>query len=77
MEPEIKEFFRRLVSTMSYLVLWMGVNIAIGIRYGYAFPEDRVHWSNIVFYIWVLISLSALIWFYTRLWKKPIEHLND
>ena len=77
MEPAIKEFFRRLVTTISFLVLWMTINIAIGIKYSYAFFEDKIHWSNIIFYIWAIASLAALIWFYTRLWKKPIEHLND
>jgi hypothetical protein len=77
MEPGIKEFFRRLVTTISFLVLWMVVNIAIGIQYGYGFFEGKIHWYNIVFYAWVLLSLAALIWFYVRLWKKPIENLND
>jgi len=77
MEPSIREFFKRLVTTISLLVLWMSVNIAIGIRYNYAFFEDKIQWSNIVFYVWVLVSLFALIWFYVSIWKKPIEHLND
>jgi hypothetical protein len=77
MEPGIKEFFRRLVTTISLLVLWMAINIAIGIQYGYGFFEDKIHWYNIVFYAWALLSLAALIWFYVRLWKKPIENLSD
>ena len=77
MEPGIKEFFKRLVTTISFLVLWMAINIAIGIKFGYGFFEDSIHWYNIVFYVWVIVSLAALIWFYTRLWKKPIENLND
>jgi hypothetical protein len=77
MEPGIKEFFKRLVTTISFLVLWMAVNIAVGIKLGYGFFEDNIHWYNIVFYVWVILSLVALIWFYARLWKKPIENLND
>ncbi len=77
MEPEIREFFKRLVTTISLLILWMAVNVTIGIKYNYAFFEDSVHWYNIVFYIWLIATFVALIWFYKKLWEKPIENLND
>lgn len=77
MEPEIREFFKRLVTTISLLALWMAVNVTIGIKYNYAFFEDSIHWYNIVFYIWLIATFVALIWFYKKLWEKPIENLND
>ncbi len=77
MEPGIREFFKRLVTTISLLILWMAVNVTIGIKYNYAFFEDSVHWYNIVFYIWLIATFVALIWFYKKLWEKPIENLND
>ena len=77
MEPGIKEFFRRLSLSIGLCVFWMAINMAIGIKYGYAFFEDNIHWSNIVFYTWVMVSFIALIFLDIRIWKKPIEHLDD
>ena len=77
MEPGIKEFFRRLVTTISLLILWMMINVTVGIKYGCAFFDDGIRLSNIIFYIWFVGSFIALIWFYVRLWKEPIENLHD
>ena len=77
MEPGIKEFFKRLVTSISLLVLWMMINLVIGIKYNCGFIEDKVHWYNIVFYIWLVASLIVLIWTFKKIWEKPIEDLND
>jgi len=77
MEPGIKEFFRRLSLSIGLCVIWMGINITIGIKYGYAFFENKILWSNIVFYIWVIASFIGVIFLYMNIWKKPIEHLDD
>ena len=77
MEPGIKEFLRRISASVGMCVIWMAINMTIGLKYGYAFFEDKIHWDNIIFYIWVIVSLAALILFYIKLWKKPIEHLDD
>jgi hypothetical protein len=77
MEPGIREFFRRIVTTISLLILWMMINVTIGIKYNAAFFETKVHWYNIAFYIWLVISLVALIWLCLKTWQKPIEDLHD
>jgi hypothetical protein len=76
MEPGIKEFFRRLTLSIGLCVVWMAINITIGVKYGYAF-FDRIHWSNIVFYIWVIASFTGVIFLYIKIWKQAIEHLDD
>ena len=77
MEPGIKEFFKRLSASIGLCILWMTVNLVIGVKYGYAFFEDKIHWSNIVYYIWVVASFIALIFLYFKIWEKPIDHLDD
>ena len=76
MEPGIKEFFKRLSTSIGLCILWMSINMVIGIKLGYAFFET-IHWSNIIYYIWVILTFIALIRFYIKLWEKPIEHLDD
>ena len=77
MEPGIKEFFRRIVTTISLLILWMMINVTLGIKYNLAFFETSAQWYNIVFYVWLLASLVILIWLCLKIWQKPIENLND
>ena len=77
MEPGIKEFLKRISTSVGMCVIWIAINMTIGVKYGYAFFEDKIHWDNIIFYIWVIVSLAALVLFYIKLWKKPIEHLDD
>jgi len=76
MEPGIKEFFKRLALSISLFVLWMMINMTFGIKLGYAF-FDSLGAGNLIFYIWMILSFAVLIMFYIRLWKKPIEHLDD
>jgi ABC-type glycerol-3-phosphate transport system permease component len=77
MEPGIKEFFRRLSLSIGLCIVWMAINIVIGVKLGYAFFEDKIQIGNIVFYIWVAISFIGLLWLCIRIWENPIEHLDD
>jgi hypothetical protein len=77
MEPGIREFFKRIVTTISLLILWMMINVTIGIKYNLAFFETKIYWYNIVFYTWLLASMIALIWYCIKIWQKPIENLHD
>lgn len=77
MEPGVKEFFKRIVSTISLLILWMMINVTAGIKYDLGFFEDHIHWYNIAFYIWLTASFILLLWMYKKIWGKPIEDLHD
>ena len=77
MEPEIREFFRRIVTSLSLLILWMIINLTLGIKLNFAFFETKIRWYNIAFYIWLTASLVVLIWLCLKIWQKPIENLHD
>ena len=77
MEPGIREFFKRIVATLSLLILWMMINLTLGLKFNFAFFETKVQWYNIVFYVWLIASFIMLTWICIRIWKKPIENLND
>lgn len=69
MEDETREFLLRIVNTVSIVLLWMMVNVFIGIYKGFAFFEERPGWTNYVYYAFALISLVALIFHLKRKWK--------
>ena len=77
MEPGIKEFFKRLTLSIGLCIVWMTINLTIGVKLGYSFFEDKIHFGNVAFYIWLVVSFTGVIFLYIKIWKKPIENLND
>lgn len=76
MEPEIKAFLVRVAQTVFMGLLWMAVNSTLGIMFDLAFIHEKISLANILFYVWFVISLALLLWFYIRLWKKPLQQNN-
>jgi hypothetical protein len=73
MDPEIKEYFKRIINTISFGLLWMAINSTAGIMYDHAFIHGRLQWHNIIFYIWFSLSLAAYLWYVIKIWKKPLN----
>lgn len=69
MEPEVKAFLIKIVQTMSMGLLWLLINMSIGIYYGFAFFEDKPTLGNYIYYTGFLISLVALILYLKKKWK--------
>lgn len=72
MEPEIKEYLLRIAKTVFMCLLWMAVNSTIGIMFDLAFIHNKISLPNIIFYVWFVVTLALLVWYYVRLWKKPL-----
>lgn len=70
MEPEVKHFLKKVVWTLSGALLWLTFNMFLGIYKGLAFPENHLALSNILFYLFSLITLILLLIYYFRLWKN-------
>jgi hypothetical protein len=69
MEEETKSFLVRIMQTVSIVLLWMMVNVFIGIYKNYAFFDDRPDWKNYLYYVFFLASLLGLIIHLKRKWK--------
>ena len=69
MEEETKAFLVKIIQTISLVMLWMLINVYIGIYKDYGFFVDRANWTNYLFYAFFLISLVLLIWHLRRKWK--------
>lgn len=61
MEEETRAFLTKILQTISIVLLWMMINVFIGIYKGFAFFEDRPGWPNYLYYAGFLTSLVALI----------------
>ena len=69
MEDDTRAFLVRIMQTVSIVLLWMMVNVFIGIYKGYAFFEEQPDWTNYVYYAFFLTSLIVLIIHLKRKWK--------
>lgn len=74
MEPGVREYLVRIVNTISFAIFWMAINSTAGIMYGLAFVQDTIQLKNVLFYLWFVLSLTALLWYLIRLWKEPIDY---
>ena len=68
-EDETREFLVRILQTVSIVLLWMMVNVFIGIYKGYAFFEDKAGWANYIYYVFLVGSFVFLIIHLKRKWK--------
>lgn len=69
MEDETREFLVRIANTVAIVLLWMMVNVFIGIYKGYAFYEDIPGWENYLYYVFLVISFIFLFLHLKRKWK--------
>jgi hypothetical protein len=69
MEPDIRNFLSKVMSSLSVGLLWLLINTTVGIGFGYAFFEKRPTAGNYIFYLWFLVSLFLLIRYYRKKWK--------
>jgi ABC-type glycerol-3-phosphate transport system permease component len=69
MEDETREFLVRILNTVAIVLLWMMVNVFIGIYKGYAFFEVKPDWTNYIYYVFLIISFITLVIHLKRKWK--------
>ena len=74
MEPDAKEFLKKIVRTLFTGILWLTLNMTMGIYFGLLFIEERISLGNVLFYIFLAGSLAALIRFYIHIWKDKFPH---
>ena len=74
MEPEVKNFLKKIVSSVFMALLWLILNSILGIYFNLLFIETKISIGNIICYIIFVASLAVLILFYYRTWKTKFPH---
>jgi len=74
MEPEVKDFLKRILWTFFFGLFWLMINMTMGIYFDLLFIRVSISIGNIIFYLFSIVSLAALIWFYYKTWKKKFPH---
>jgi len=74
MEPDIRDFLKRMVWSISFVLLYMIINTTVGIAGGWLFFYDRPRTGNYIFYVWLLLSTAGLIWLLWKWWQRKFPH---
>lgn len=69
-DPEVKKFFRKIISSFSFGLLWLMSGVTAGLYFGLAHRTDIPVIYNILFYVCFLASLVILLRYFYLLWRK-------
>lgn len=56
MDEESRVFLIKIAQTISLIILWLLVNMTLGIFNNYAFFTTSISWKNIAFYVFFIAS---------------------
>ena len=72
MEPDTRDFLKRIIQTVSMGMLFMLLHMTFGLYLNWGFFEGAPSVGNIIYYIVFLASLAGLIYYYYRMWKGKL-----
>jgi hypothetical protein len=77
MEPEVKAFLLRIVQSLSMTMVWLLINMTVGIYFNYAFFDEKPTLGNYIYGVFLIGSFILLIIYLKRKWKgfEEIENI--
>jgi hypothetical protein len=69
-DPEVKRYFRKIISSFSYGLLWMIAVLTTGIYLKLGMSGEKPLYAVILFYAGAVISLLLLLRYYYKTWGK-------
>ena len=73
-EPEVRRFLSNVMFSIGIGLLWLIINMTLGIFFGWLFFQERPTVGNYVFYTWFAISFTALIYLLVKRWSEKFPH---
>jgi len=72
MEDDVREFLVRILNTIAVGMIWLIVNMTVGIYFDFAFFENRPTLGNYIFYAWFIVSFFFFIRYLVKKWKHKM-----
>jgi len=69
-DPEVKNYFRKILNTISFGLIWMMTMAVLGLYLGFAYAADKPIIYPILFYGFMAITLFFLIRYFYKIWTK-------
>jgi len=73
MDPEVKKYFIKILYSLSFGLLWMALNTTAGIYWEMAIISNCLSIPNVLFFVWLLLSLALLLYYYYRTWRSTTD----
>lgn len=74
MEPEARDFLKRVIWSVFMGLVYLFVNSTIGIAGGWFFFMDKPTVGNYIFYAWFIASTVGLVLLLFKWWRKKFPH---
>ena len=72
MEEDASKFLKKIVRTIGIAILWLMINMTVGIYFGWMFFYNSPTLGNFIFYGWMVLSLVLVLWYLYKVWKAYI-----
>ena len=74
MEPEVRDFLARISVSILVGLLWLFINMTMGLYNGWCFFSRKPTLGNYIFYGFAVLSLIGLLILFRRIWKEKFPH---
>ena len=69
-DPEVKKYFRKIIYSFFFGLLWLIAGVTAGLYYGLAYRSDKPLIYIIFYYAGLLLSLFLLLRYYYKTWRN-------
>ena len=69
-DPEVKKYFKKVLFSITYGLIWLMTMAWLGFYKGYAIMGDKPGIAVILFYVFLIITFGLLLRYYYHTWKK-------
>ncbi|HRN58075.1 MAG TPA: hypothetical protein PLL71_16570 [Agriterribacter sp.] len=69
-DPELKRILTKILRVIVAIIVWSVITIFFGLYLEWALVRGSFNTFNTMFYAWFVISFTALIYYFYRLWRE-------
>ena len=73
-ETDVQDFLQRIARSFLAGAVCLFINMTAGIYGGWFFFTNSPTAGNIIFYLWLILSVTALLWYLYKTWSKKFPH---
>lgn len=70
MDPDVKEYFRKIVKTYSLGLFYLLVIAVAGLFFKLGYWRGSPQWYHVAFYVFFLVTFALLLRYFGRVWRR-------
>ncbi len=72
MEPEIRDFLKTVLKTISAGMLFLIFHMTVGLYFNWAFYQENIRIGNIIYYFILAGSFFYMLFYLYNIWKDKL-----